>query len=66
MLSITAEWEQKLLDVERGACEDSSFMTKIEEIITELVKNYKIIEIAEVLMHPVMEEMEHAIAVVSI
>lgn len=54
--SMTAEWEQKLLDVEKGVYEDSSFMTEIEEMITGLVKNYKIIEDAEVLMHPALEE----------
>lgn len=54
--SMTAEWEQKLLDVEKGAYEDSSFMTEIEEMITDLVKTYKIIEDAEVLMHPALEE----------
>lgn len=54
--SITAEWEQKLLDVEKGSYADSSFMTEIEEMITNLVKNYKIIEDAEVLMHPALEE----------
>ncbi len=54
--SMTAEWEQKLLDVEKGSYEDSSFMTEIEEMITDLVKNYKIIEDAEVLMHPALEE----------
>lgn len=54
--SMTAEWEQKLLDVERGSYADSSFMDEIEEMITDLVKNYKIIEDAEVLMHPALEE----------
>ena len=54
--SMTAEWEQKLLDVERGSYADSSFMDEIEEMITDLVKNYKIIQNAEVLMHPALEE----------
>ena len=54
--SMTAEWEQKLLDVEKGIYADSSFMDEIEEMITDLVKNYKIIEDAEVLMHPALEE----------
>ena len=31
-------------------------MTEIEEMITDLVKTYKIIEDAEVLMHPALEE----------
>lgn len=54
--SMTAEWEQKLLDVEKGIFADSSFMDEIEEMITDLVKNYKINEDAEVLMHPALEE----------
>lgn len=54
--SMTAEWEQKLLDVEKGSYADSSFMYEIEEMIIDLVKNYKIIEDAEVLMHPALEE----------
>ena len=54
--SMTAEWEQKLLDVEKGIYVDSSFMDEIEEMITDLVKNYKINEDAEVLMHPALEE----------
>ncbi|MGO5551011.1 DNA topoisomerase 3 [Lachnospiraceae bacterium LCP19S3_B12] len=54
--SMTAEWEQKLLDVEKGSYEDCSFMTEIEEMITSLVKNYKIIEDAEVLIHPALVE----------
>lgn len=54
--SMTAEWEQKLLDVEKGMYQDSEFMSEIEDMITDLVKTYKIIEDAEVLMHPVLEE----------
>ena len=53
---MTAEWEQKLLDVEKGAFRDTEFMNEIEGMITELVRTYKIIEDAEVLMHPVLEE----------
>lgn len=49
--SMTAEWEQKLLDVEKGAFRDAEFMNEIEGMITELVRTYKIIEDAEVLMH---------------
>ena len=54
--SMTAEWEQKLLDVEKGAFHDTEFMNEIEGMITERVRTYKIIEDAEVLMHPVLEE----------
>lgn len=54
--SMTPEWEQKLLDVEKGNFQDTEFMSEIEEMITDLVKTYKVIEDAEVLMHPAMEE----------
>lgn len=54
--SMTAEWEQKLLDVEKGNFQDTEFMSEIEEMITDLVKTYKVIEDAEVLMYTAMEE----------
>ena len=54
--SMTAEWEQKLLDVEKGNFQDTEFMSEIEEMITDLVETYKVIEDAEVLMRPAMEE----------
>ena len=54
--SMTAEWEQKLLDVEKGNFRDTEFMDEIEEMITGLVRTYKVIEDAEVLMHPALEE----------
>ena len=50
---MTAEWEQKLLDVEKGEFRDTEFMNEIEGMITELVRTYKIIEDAEVLMHTI-------------
>ena len=53
---MTAEWEQKLLDVEKGTFHDTEFMDEIEEMITGLVRTYKVIEDAEVLMHPALEE----------
>ena len=54
--SMTAEWEQKLLDVEKGTFHDTEFMGEIEEMITGLVRTYKVIEEVEVLMHPALEE----------
>lgn len=30
---MTAEWEQKLLDIEKGSYKDSAFMAEIEEMI---------------------------------
>ena len=36
---MTADWEAKLLQIERGEMEPSEFMTEINTMITELVKN---------------------------
>ena len=36
---MTADWETKLLQIERGEMEPSEFMTEIKTMITELVKN---------------------------
>ena len=36
---MTADWETKLLQIERGEMEPSEFMTEINMVITELVKN---------------------------
>ena len=36
---MTADWETKLLQIERGKMEPSEFMTEINTMITELVKN---------------------------
>ena len=49
-------WKKAASFEEKGIYVDSSFMDEIEEMITDLVKNYKIIEDAEVLMHPALEE----------
>ena len=35
---MTADWEAKLLQIERGEMEPSEFMTEINTMITELVK----------------------------
>lgn len=48
--SMTAEWEQKLLDVEKGTFQDAEFMREIDGMITELIGTYKIVEDAELLM----------------
>ena len=38
---MTADWEtKKLLQIERGEMEPSEFMTEINTMITELVKNH--------------------------
>ena len=54
--SMTAEWEQKLLDVEKGTFQDAEFMREIDGMITELVGTYKIVEDAELLMTPSAEK----------
>ena len=54
--SMTAEWEQKLLDVEKGTFQDAEFMREIDGMVTELVGTYKIVEDAELLMPPSTEK----------
>lgn len=54
--SMTAEWEQKLLDVEKGTFQDAEFMREIDGMITELIGTYKIVEDAELLMTPSAEK----------
>ena len=51
--AMTADWEQKLIEIEQEKYEAAAFMTEINEMITELVTTYQVIEEAEVLMHPV-------------
>ena len=50
--SMTAEWEQKLLQVERDQYESERFMDEIENEIRHLIETYEIISDAEVLMRP--------------
>ena len=50
--SMTAEWEQKLLEVEKNTYDSETFMEEIEEMIKHLIETYEIIPDAEVLMHP--------------
>ena len=51
--SMTAEWEQKLLEIEKGDYSSNQFMKEIEGLITTLIDTYEVIPDAEVLMHPV-------------
>lgn len=51
--SMTAEWEQKLLEVERESYSSDQFMGEIESLVRELVDTYEIVKDAEVLMKPV-------------
>lgn len=53
--SMTAEWEQKLLQIEKGEYESEQFFAEIKELIATLISTYQIISDAEVLMHPLSE-----------
>lgn len=53
--SMTADWEEKLIDIERKKFSADEFIREISAMITELVQTYKVIEDAEVLMRPVNE-----------
>ena len=50
--SMTAEWEQKLLEVEKASYSADQFMEEIESMVRELVDTYEIVQDAEVLMKP--------------
>ena len=47
---MTADWETKLLQIERGEMEPSEFMTEVNTMITELVKNTEMKKGANALM----------------
>lgn len=51
--TMTAEWEQKLLEIEKKVYSSEQFMKEIEELVTTLIDTYEVIPDAEVLMHPV-------------
>ena len=53
--SMTAEWEQKLLEIEKGGFDADEFMNEIEQMINDLVETYEVVKDAEVLMHPAYE-----------
>jgi len=46
---LTAEWEHKLKNVERGKLDASTFLSEISLMVNELIKTYKVVEGAEVL-----------------
>ena len=50
--SMTAEWEQKLLEVEKESYSVDQFMAEIGSMVKELVDTYEIVQDAEVLMKP--------------
>ena len=46
---LTAEWEQKLKQVEHGELAADTFLAEISDIVSELVRGYEVIKGAEVL-----------------
>lgn len=46
---LTAEWEQQLLRIEKGEMKPDEFMSAIENMVNTLVRDYKVIDGAEVL-----------------
>lgn len=48
--TMTADWEEKLSEMEKGEYEPQAFMQEITGMITELVNNYEIVKGAQVLM----------------
>ena len=39
--SMTAEWEQKLLEIEKGSYSSERFMDEIKDLVRNLVENYE-------------------------
>ena len=54
-LTMTAEWEQKLLQIEQGNFNSDEFMLEISQMINDLVETYEPVKNAEALMRPVYE-----------
>ena len=53
--SMTADWEEKLIKIEKGKFESEEFLREISQMITDLITTYKVVEDAAVLMHPAEE-----------
>jgi len=53
--SMTAEWEQKLLEIEKDSYSSGQFMDEIAGMIRNLIDTYEVIPDAKVLMHPAYE-----------
>ena len=49
---MTAEWEQKLVEVEHRGMKPDLFMMEIEQMVNGLVQDYEIVKDAEALLHP--------------
>ncbi|MDO4647893.1 MAG: DNA topoisomerase 3 [Eubacteriales bacterium] len=50
--SMTAEWEDKLLQIEKNQFDGSDFMREITNMIVGLVKHYEVVKGADVLLKP--------------
>lgn len=48
--SMTADWEDKLMQIEHGAFTSDAFMNEISEMITDLTTTYEVMKGAETLM----------------
>ena len=48
--AMTAEWEEKLLGIEKGGYAPDDFMREITEMVTDLVKNYETVKGVEINM----------------
>ena len=48
--SMTADWEEKLLLIEKGEYTSEDFMDEIKDVIANLVQTYEVIQDSEVLM----------------
>lgn len=46
---LTAQWEQQLLQIENGKLAPDEFMSAIEDMVKNLVKDYRVVDGAEVL-----------------
>lgn len=46
---LTAEWEHRLLEIERGESSSDGFISEIGEMMSDLTANYKVVKGAEVL-----------------
>ena len=53
--SMTADWEEKLIAIEKGEYDAASFLNEISEMVTHLVETYQAIPDASVMMHPLPE-----------
>lgn len=49
--TMTAEWEQRLIQIERGEYDPEAFMREITGMISSLIRNYEMVKGAEQLMN---------------